>query len=91
MQNEMNFRCVVDVFKCLNGLAPENFNNYFTRTNHCKATRGNNSLIVLPKVHTESGRKSFMYQGALLFNQLKNSVRDETSLVRFKHCYQDII
>ena len=85
VKNEMKL-CVVDVFKCLNGLIPENFDKYFTRTQHCKVTRGNNSLVVLPKVRTESGRKSFMFQGAIMFNQLGNSVRNETSLLRFRHC-----
>lgn len=90
VKNEMKLRCAVDVFKCLNGLNPENFREYFTRLHHCKITRGNNSLIILPKVRTESGRRSFKYQGAYIYNNLSKSVRDETSLVRFKHCCKDI-
>ena len=47
-------------------------------------TRGNNSLLKLPKVKTESGRSMFSFQGALIFNTLHESHRNEVSLANFK-------
>ena len=37
----------------------------------------------LPKVKTESGRKMFSFQGALIFNKLPEDLRNETSLLIF--------
>ena len=83
--NERKIRCAVDVFRCLNNTSPGNFENYFTRLNHSLHTRGNKSSIKLPKVRTESGRKSFSFQGGLVFNELPREIRNETSIVRFKN------
>ena len=65
------------VFACLHCTQPEMYDSYFTRMSHCKAMRGNNSLLKLLHVKTESGRKSFKYQGALIYNALSADVRDE--------------
>ena len=65
------------VFGCLHCAQPEIYDSYFRRISHCKATRGNNSLLKLLHVKTESGRKSFKYQGALIYNALSADVRDE--------------
>ena len=35
----------------------------------------------LPKVKTESGRKMFSFQGALIFNKLPEDLTNETSLL----------
>ena len=80
-----NRRVVIDVFKCLNGLSPEQFTQYFKRHQHGKDTRGNNSSLVLPPIRTETGKRMFAFQGAQIFNKLPKDIRDEESLVRFKH------
>ena len=72
-----------DVFK--NNTSPGNFEKYFTRLNHSLHTRGNKSSIKLPKVRTESDWKSFSFQGGLVFNELPQEIRNETSTVRFKN------
>ena len=51
---------------------------------HEKNTRGNQSLLKLPKSRTETGRKRFAIQGALSFNDLAKDIRDVKSLLRFK-------
>ena len=51
----------IDVFKCLNGLAPEQLTQLFNLQQHGKNTRGNNSVLVLPPVRTESGRGMFAF------------------------------
>ena len=82
-----NRLCVLEVFKCLNGIAPINFNEYFSKNSHEKNTRGNNSLLKIPKVRTEVGRKTFAFQGARRFNQLDASARNETSILKFRQTF----
>lgn len=84
--NEIRKRnCAREVFKCLNGIAPMAFQNYFTRVSHSKCTRGNNKNIAIPKIRTEAGKKTFAYQGAIIFNKLSDDLKTEQSLLRFKH------
>ena len=71
--------------KCLNGIAPMAFHNYFTRVSHSKCTRGNNKNIAIPKIRTEAGKKIFEYQGAIIFNKLSSDLKTEQSLLRFRH------
>ena len=49
-----NRMCAVEVFKCLNGLAPPDFMEYFQRVKHSKATRGNEHSLLLPRVKSEA-------------------------------------
>ena len=77
------------VFKCLNGLAPKAFEDYFKKVSHGKCTRANNTNIVLPKIRTETGRKTFAYQGAIIFNKLPNELKTEKSLLRFRSSCKD--
>ena len=51
---------------------------------HQKNTRENEPFVNLPKVHTSFGKKSFAYHGALMFNELDKSPRDERSLLELK-------
>lgn len=73
------------VFKSLHYTKPELFNNYFSRITHSYTTRGNRSLLNLPRMRTEAGHKSFKYQGALIFNSLPAEIRNEISFIRFKN------
>ena len=70
-----NRSCALAVFKCLNGLAPKAFEDYFKKVSHGKCTRANNTNIVLPKIRTETRRKTFAYQGAIIFNKLSNELK----------------
>ena len=79
-----NRRCNHEVFKCLHNIAPAALHNCFTRLSHFKNTRGNNTNLSLPKVKTECGRKLFLYQGALIFNELPDELKMEHSLLLFK-------
>ena len=84
-----NRLCALEVFKCLNGIVPKAFENYFTRNSHKMNTRNNNKSVVIPKVRTETGRKTFSFQGAKVFNNLPNNLQTETSLLRFKASSKD--
>ncbi len=79
-----NWRVVIDVFKSLHSLCPNFPHVNFDRFNHGINTRNNNSRLVIPKVKTEAGRKSFSVQGALLFNSLSEEIRNEISCINFK-------
>ena len=50
-------------------------------TNHQQYTQNNRSSLVLPKVKQESARKSFYFQGALVFNKLPFHVHQMNSIV----------
>ena len=56
----------------------------FEQFDHGKDTRGNGSRLVLPKVKTEAGRKTFAFQGALIFNGLLTDLMNEPYFVNFK-------
>ena len=62
---------------------PEKLGGKFEKISHQRETRGNNSKLRLPKVKTESCRKMFSFQGALIFNKLPEDLRNETSLLIF--------
>ena len=56
----------------------------FEKFHHGIGTRGNDNRFVIPKFKTEAGRKSFIVQGALVFNILPELIRKENSICRFK-------
>ena len=74
-------RVSIDVFKSLNDSCPPPLRNIFY---HGKDTRGNGSRLILPKVKTEAGRKTFAFQGTLIFNGLPTDIRNESYFVNFK-------
>jgi hypothetical protein len=74
----------------LNGSAPSPYENYLKRIEHKMNTRNNRKNIILPKVKTESGRRSFMFQGGKLWNRLPVDQKEEFSIVRFKSKVRNI-
>lgn len=84
VQQICNKNCAVHVFKCLNGLASSVYKDYFTRTCHTRSTRGNNKNLVLPRVGSESERKTFAFYGAKIFNNLPNDMKIDTSILNYK-------
>ena len=81
-----NRLCALEVLKCINGIAPKAFENYFKRHNHKVNTRKNNKSAIVPKVRTETGRKTFSFQ---IFNNLPHSLQTEKSFLRFKATSKD--
>ena len=82
--SQKNRFVAIDVFKSfhqLGNLTPYKYN----WINHSINTRGNKSLLCLPKVKTEMFRKSVHYQGATIFNKLPRELREETSIAVFKN------
>ena len=60
------------------------FDNYFEINAHSKNTRGNNTLLKLPKVKTEFERKGFYFFGAKLYNDPPRDVRKQSNYFSFK-------
>ena len=79
-----NKMCPLEVFKSLNGVLPHDFQHYFTRVNHSQRTHANTKNIVLPRVKSETGKKTFSIQGAKIFNQLTEEMKTETLILRFQ-------
>ena len=52
---------------CLEKKTPQFLHNYFSRS-----TRQSN-ILYLPMVRTEAGKKSFFYNGGIVFNNLRRS------------------
>ena len=77
-------RISIDFFKSVNGICTESLKNIFTKFDHGKNTRGNGSRLVLPKVRCKSGRKTFAFQGASIYNGRPSDVRNEKYFVNFK-------
>ena len=78
------FNAVMTVFKALNGLSCEPFNDYFQIMRHQQNTRNNDHCLRLPKVKLEVARKGFYFQGAMAFNKLPLHVHQMSSIVHFK-------
>ena len=60
-------RVSIDVLKSLNDYCPPPLRNMFKRFNHGRDTRGNGSRLILPRVKTEAGRKTFAFQDVVIF------------------------
>ena len=71
-------------FKCLTGSSPMFFKDYFKVFRTIHNTRGSGQNLLLPKVRTETARKSFYFNGSKLFNTIASEVKDSKSVVIFK-------
>ena len=89
INNIKNKMFEIEVFKCLNGISPPDYTEYFKRLDHCKSTRGNDHSLLLPKVKFEEGRKTFGFLGAKIFIKLPNNMKTESSVVNFKTACKD--
>ena len=71
-------------FKCLKGSPPMFFKDYFKVFRTIHNTRGSGHNLLLPKVRTETARKSFYFNGSKLFNNIPSEMKDFKSVVIFK-------
>ena len=82
------------MFKILNGLTPPYLSQMFTHSAsfHDYGLRSSRMNLALPKSRTDFYRNSFSFTGAKIWNELPNSLKEETSLKRFMgkldHYYQ---
>ena len=71
-------------FKCLKGSPPMFFKDYFKVFRTIHNTRGSGHNLLLPKVRTETARKSFYFNGSKLFNNISSEMKDSKSVAIFK-------
>ena len=66
------------VRKCTLSQTPNYLSNSFARqnSNHSYSTR-NNDFLILPKVRTNYGKRTFLFSGAGLFNSLPPKIRND--------------
>ena len=80
------------VFDCLQDNVCTPLKGYFTKIEHDINTRNNGCLLKLSKAKLEFGRKSFAFQGALVYNTLPRHLRNLNSRFLFKsnlkECFQ---
>ena len=72
------------VFDCLQDNVCTPFKGYFTKIEHNINTRNNGCSLKLPKAKLEFGRRSFAFQGALVYNTLPQHLRNLNSRLLFK-------
>ena len=70
------------VHRCLSNNVCTNFKNYFDLCSG-RNTRNQGILIRLPKTKLEAARKSFYFQGAMVFNNLPIEIRKEKEFACF--------
>ena len=68
-------------FKCLTGSYPMFFKDYFKVFRTVHNMRGSRHNLLLPKVRTETTRKSFYFNGSKL---IASEMKDSKSVVIFK-------
>jgi hypothetical protein len=85
-EKRINECWAINVFKCIHGLSKSSFDATFAKIKHHQNTRGNGLNLVIPRAKTESGKKSFAYQGALLYNELLKEEQLVLLKARLRKC-----
>ena len=78
------------VFDCLQDNVCTPFKGYFTKTEHNINTRNNGCSLKLPQAKLEFGRRSFAFQGALVYNTLPRHLRNLNSRLLFKSKLKEV-
>ena len=85
MEYRPKFKVLLFVYKSLHGLAPPYLADMVKEYRpDCTLRSGRSDLLVVPRVRTENGKKSFRYAGATLWNDLPSHVKDAPTVHRFK-------
>ena len=73
-------------FKCLNNLAPEYLSECFPKLSAChnRSLRNSKTDLLLPRMRTSYGQKSFAYRGAKVWNDLDLESKFASSI----HCFK---
>ena len=72
------------VFDCLQVNVCSPFKGYFAKIEHNINTRNNRCSLKLPKAKSGFGRRSFAFQGALIYSTLPRHLRNLNSRFLFK-------
>ena len=72
------------VRKCPDKQTCEQLQNHFTLQYHERQTRNNNYAVKIPRIKTEYARKSFMFMGANMYNELPLELRKVENYKEFE-------
>ena len=85
-----HFHTMVQVYKCLNGMAPETLTNQLSQVENKQQSGGvttrssSRGDLLIPDIKLEVTRKSFRYRGPQPYNMLEEDIRNESTLINFK-------
>ncbi len=83
-----DYFAAVLMYRCLNGEAPFYIANHFTRVSHNYFTRRSQYDAIIPKPNLDVFKRSFLYQGPVLWNNLTQDIKSCNSLACFKRMYK---
>ena len=86
---QLMYNLAVEVYKCMNGLAPTYLCSLFDVQNHQYNCRGHKSVKQKKFKTIKHGYQSFTYIGSKLWNALPNEVRKSTDVHTFKKAVKD--
>ena len=84
------FLCIL-MFKCIHGLPPHYLCNDVTMyidINGCDTRSAENMDLYLPRCSREIYKRSFLYKGSSLWNQLPSCLNESISIIDFKRSYR---
>ena len=85
IQYRIDFKILMLVYKCLNGLAPKYLCDLIKPRRTGRTFRNNCTYITLPKLDfVKCGQRSFSFAGPLLWNRLPEQCKAAKSLDVFK-------
>ena len=91
LERRWETQLLVEVFKCLKGLAPSYLSNQFsfTESMQTECTRSQSSkTLCVPPWNNDQGKRTFLYWGAKVWNKLSPHVRsnyDSMNMQMFKN------
>ena len=91
LRERRHFHTAVLMYKCINGMAPDYLSDQVTLISEVNTynTRSSSTLEVLvPTVNRSVFKKSFSYNGAIIWNSLPDFIRRADSLQSFKLLYK---
>lgn len=78
------------MYKTMNGLTPRYLQEMFTKNENIYNLRNNEQALKLPKPKTDYMRRSFVYTGAKLWNELPLNIKESTTIHSFKKAINDL-
>ena len=88
VEERRDYSAAVLMYRCLNGKAPFYIANHFTRVSHNHFTRRSQHDAIVPKPNLDVFKRSFLYQGPVLWNNLSQDIKSCNSLACFKRMYK---
>ena len=73
------------MFKASHGLVPKYIQTQFDKRSLSYSLRNQENSLLIPKPRTEYLKKSFSYRGAVLWNNLPSSIKEVSSVSRFRN------